>query len=426
MPPTERFRGQSTTIQPLLDPQPQRLMSLDAYRGFVMLAMVSHGFALPRIARESAYAHDPVWQRLAYQFDHVPWIGCSFWDLIQPSFMFMVGVAMAFSRASRAASGQSYFQMALHAAWRAVALVLLGVFLRSVGQKQTNFTFVDVTSQIGLGYFFLFLLWGRRPVTQFLWAVAILGGYWLAFYLYPVPKEINDAALGIEPGWKHLTGIAAHWDKNTNLAADFDVWFLNLFPRETPFVVNEGGYQTLNFIPSLATMIFGLLTGELLRSGLGHGQKILWMLLAGAAGLAAGLTLDHFGLCPLVKRIWTPSWTMFAAGCTLWMLAGFYLVIEVVRLRSWAFPLVVVGMNSIAIYCMDKLIRGWILGTFRLHLGQEILSGKDVISWLNSHLGVNLPHLRPEFVPLVECVVGLMALWLICYWMYRRKIFLKI
>ena len=426
MHPTERFRGQSTTIQPLLDPQPQRLMSLDAYRGFVMLAMVSHGLALPRIARESAYAHDPVWQQLAYQFDHVPWIGCSFWDLIQPSFMFMVGVAMAFSRASRAAGGQSYFQMALHAAWRAVSLVLLGVFLRSVGQKQTNFTFVDVTSQIGLGYFFLFLLWGRRPITQFLWAFAILGGYWLAFYLYPVPKEINDAALGIEPGWKHLTGIAAHWDKNTNLAADFDVWFLNLFPRETPFVVNEGGYQTLNFIPSLATMIFGLLTGELLRSGLGHGKKILWMVLAGAAGLAAGLALDHFGLCPLVKRIWTPSWTLFAAGCTLWMLAGFYLVIEVVRLRTWAFPLVVVGMNSIAIYCMDKLIRGWILDTIRLHLGKEIFSGKDIISWLNSHSGTKLPYLRPEFVPLIESVVGLVALWLICYWMYRRKIFLKI
>jgi predicted acyltransferase len=339
---TERFRGQSTTIQPLLDPQPQRLMSLDAYRGVVRLAMVSHGFALPHIARQSAYANDPVWQRLAFQFDHVPWIGCSFWDLIQPSFMFMVGVAMAFSRARRASSGQSYFQMALHAAWRAVALVLLGVFLRSVGQKQTNFTFVDVTSQIGLGYFFLFLLWGRRPIEQFIWAFAILGLYWLAFYLYPLKTEEFDyASVGVGADWQHLAGIAAHWDKNTNLAADFDVWFLNLFPRETPFVFNEGGYQTLNFIPSLATMIFGLLTGELLRSGLGHGKKILWMLLAGAAGLAAGLALNYFGLCPLVKRIWTPSWTLFAAGCTLWMLAGFYLVIEVVRLRSWAFFVVV-------------------------------------------------------------------------------------
>jgi len=427
MPQTDRFRSQPTTIQPLLDPQPQRLASLDAYRGFVMLAMVSHGFGLPYIARQPGYSSDPFWQRLAYQFDHVPWIGCSFWDLIQPSFMFMVGVAMAFSVAARAQRGQSWRRMALHAAWRSIALVFLGVFLRSVGREQTNFMFVDVVSQIGLGYFFLFLLAGQRPIEQFLWAIGILGLYWLAFYLYPLSEEINDAALGIEPGWKHLTGMAAHWDKNTNLAADVDRWFMNLFPRQEPFAFDAGGYATLNFVPSLATMIFGLLAGELLRSGLGHGKKLLWLVLPGAVGIAAGLALNHFGICPLVKRIWTPSWTLFAAGCTLWMLAGFYLVIEVVRLRSWAFPLVVVGMNSIAIYCLDKLIRGWILGTIRLHLGKEIFSGKDIIAWLNSHIpNLKLPYLRPEFVPLVESIVAIVALWLICYWMYRRKIFLKI
>lgn len=424
---SERFRGNPTTIQPLLEPQRERLMSLDAYRGFVMLAMVSHGFGFPGIARQPEYQSDPFWQNLAYQFDHVAWIGCSFWDLIQPSFMFMVGVAMAFSRANRAASGQSYFQMALHAAWRAAALVLLGVFLRSVGQKQTNFTFVDVTSQIGLGYFFLFLLWGRRPIEQFIWAFAILALYWLAFYLYPLkPEDFDYASVGVRADWQHLTGIAAHWDKNTNLAADFDVWFLNRLPREAPYAFNEGGYQTLNFIPSLATMIFGLLTGELLRSGIGHGKKILWMVLAGAAGLAAGLALHHFGLCPLVKRIWTPSWTLFAAGCTLWMLAGFYLVIEVVRLRFWAFPFVVVGMNSIAIYCMDKLVRLFVLSTVRTHLGSEIFSGKDIVERLNQLFGWHLTPLRTEFVPVVENVVAITALWLICYWMFRRKIFLKI
>lgn len=422
---TDRFRGTPVTVQPLLDPQPQRLVSLDAYRGFVMLAMVSHGFGLPHIARQPAYSSDPVWQQLGFQFDHVPWIGCSFWDLIQPSFMFMVGVALAFSFAARAGR-QTWTQMALHAAWRSIALILLGVFLRSVGRERTNFMFVDVVSQIGLGYFFLFLLAGRRPIEQFIWAIAILGIYWMAFYRYPLPEEINDAALGIEPGWKHLTGMAAHWDKNTNPAADFDRWFMNLFPRDKPFAFDAGGYATLNFIPSLATMIFGLLTGELLRSGMGHGKKIVWMVLLGAVGLAAGLALDHFGLCPLVKRIWTPSWTLFAAGCTLWMLAGFYLVIEVVRLRFWAFPLVVVGMNSIAIYCMDKLIRGWILDTIRLHLGEEIFTGRSLVNLLNRIPSVKLPPMRPEFVPMVESIVALTALWLICYWMYRRKIFLKI
>jgi predicted acyltransferase len=410
---TDRFRSTPQTVQPLLESRPQRLMSLDAYRGFVMLAMVSHGFGFPGVARQEGYRESPFWQNLAYQFDHVPWIGCSFWDLIQPSFMFMVGVAMAFSVAARSASGQSWGQQALHAAWRSIALILLGVFLRSVGREQTNFMFVDVVSQIGLGYFFLFLLSGRRPIEQFVWGVGILVLYWLAFYLYPLTSEEFDrAAAGLPADWNYLTGVAAHWNKNMNLASDFDRWFMNLFPREKPFEFDAGGYATLNFIPSLSTMIFGLLAGELLRGTSSHGKKILWMLLAGAAGLSAGLALNHLGFCPLVKRIWTPSWTLFAAGCTLWMLAAFYLVIEVVRLRFWAFPLMVVGMNSIAIYCMDKLIRPWILDTLQIHLGENAFSGYGRID--------------PVFVPVVESVVAMLALWLICFWMYRRKIFLKI
>lgn len=415
------------TVQPLLTPEPERLMSLDAYRGFVMLALVSHGLGFPGIAKRPEYQDSQVWQMLGYQFDHVPWVGCSFWDLIQPSFMFMVGVALAFSIAARAGRGQSWGQMALHAAWRSIALILLGVFLRSVGRERTNFMFVDVVTQIGLGYFFLFLLSGRRMIEQFIWAMAILVIYWVAFFNYPLKVDNFDpVAVGLPADWQHTAGIAAHFDKNANLASDFDRWFMNLFPRKEPFTHDPGGYATLNFIPSLATMIFGLMAGGLLRGTGGHGKKILWMLLAGAAALGAGLALDHFGICPLVKRIWTPSWTLFAAGCTLWMLAGFYLVIEVVRLRFWAFPFVVVGMNSIAIYCMDKLIRPWILDTMELHFGKDIFTGKSIIDALNRIPRVELPYMRAEFVPVVENVVAIFALWLICYWMYRRKIFLKI
>jgi predicted acyltransferase len=421
----DRTRASSTTIQPLIEHARERLLSLDAYRGFVMLAMVSHGLALPHIARQPGYSGDPVWQHLAFQFDHVPWIGCSFWDLIQPSFMFMVGVAMAFSLASRAAGGQSWRQMALHAAWRSIALIFLGIFLRSVGRGQTNFTFVDVTTQIGLGYFFLFLVSGRRPIEQFTWALGILGLYWLAFYLYPV-KDYDPSLVGAADV-PQLTGeFTKHWNKNANLALDFDVWFLNLFPRDKPFAFDAGGYATLNFVPSLATMIFGLLAGELIRSGTSRGKNILWMVAAGAIGLAAGLALDYFEVCPLVKRIWTPSWTLFAAGCTLWMLAGFYTVIEVVRLRFWAFPLAVVGMNSIAIYCMDKLLRPFLLDSLKTHFGENLFSGKDIVVLLNRTFDLKLGSLRPEFVPLVENVVAILALWLICYWMYRRKIFIKL
>ncbi len=134
----------------------------------------------------------PIWRAIGYQTEHVPWVGCSLWDMIQPSFMFIVGVAMIFSCTSREARGQSWGQMAWHAAWRSVVLILLGVFLRSSNTPQTNFMFEDVLTQIGLGYFFLFLLWNKRPSVQLAAALALLVGDWLMFYAYPVPPADFD------------------------------------------------------------------------------------------------------------------------------------------------------------------------------------------------------------------------------------------
>src|SRR5688572_19402885 len=119
-----------------------RLVSLDAYRGFVMLAMASGGLGLARVARQ--FPDSRLWDNIAYQVDHAAWRGCSFWDLIQPSFMFIVGVAMPFSYARRIQQGQSWPKMFLHAIVRSLILIALGIFLRSTGTKGTNFTFEDV------------------------------------------------------------------------------------------------------------------------------------------------------------------------------------------------------------------------------------------------------------------------------------------
>jgi heparan-alpha-glucosaminide N-acetyltransferase len=393
---------------PLQHAGPPRLVSIDAYRGFVMLAMVSRGFGFPQIAKE--FPDNSFWPALAYQFDHVPWVGCSFWDLIQPSFMFLVGTSLAFSFAARQERGQSYARMAGHAALRSLALILLGVFLRSNNIGHTNYTFVDVTTQIGLGYFFLFLLAGRPAWVQWAAAGAILVGYWLLFVLYPAPPAGFDwEAVGVKGDWPHFTGLASHFEKNTNAASAFDVWFLNLFPLSEPFRFNPGGYATLSFIPSLATMIFGLLTGELLRSPAG-GRRKFWYLVAFAfAGLVAGYLLHLTNVCPIVKRIWTPSWVLYSAGWTLLLLAAFYAVIELGNFRGWTFPLTVVGMNSIAIYCLDKLIHPWILTTIKTHLGANVFQAFGT-----------------EYEPLVQNVTAMFVLWLVCYWMYRRKIFLRL
>src|SRR6516164_457761 len=133
-----------------------RMTSLDAYRGFIMLVMASAGFNFALVYRQLSAAYWPWgpdqvpsagWKFLAYQFDHVPWVGCSFWDLIQPSFMFMVGVAIPFSYASRQAKGQSSGTIARHAVIRSLILILLAVFLSTPGHPRTNFVFVNVLAQ---------------------------------------------------------------------------------------------------------------------------------------------------------------------------------------------------------------------------------------------------------------------------------------
>jgi len=177
----------------------------------------------------------------------------------------------------------------------------------------------------------------------------ILFGYWLAWALYPVAGAGFDyPAVGVPADWPHhYTGFAAHWNKNNNLGQAFDLWFLNLFPRVRPFVANSGGYLTLSFIPTLGTMILGLIAGRWLREASPR-VPMKRLLIAGAIGLAGGALLHLSGICPVVKRIWTPGWTVFSGGACFLLLAAFSWVLDVKGYRRWAFPLIVIGMNSIA------------------------------------------------------------------------------
>ncbi|HEY0456263.1 MAG TPA: DUF5009 domain-containing protein [Verrucomicrobiae bacterium] len=393
--------------QAAASPAPVRLVSLDAYRGFIMLLMISAGFYCTRVAEH--FPNSPVWQFFAHETDHAAWRGCTLWDLIQPAFMFMVGVALPFSVANRQGRGEAFPRLLLHALWRSFALVALGVFLSSTGRRQTDYNFVIVLSQIGLGYPFLWLLAWTKPRTQLIAAGAVLLGSWALCAFDLMPAGLFARLPTVTPDSQHLHGFAAHWEKNANAFAAFDQWFMNIFPREKPFLSNEGGYTTLNFLPSLATMIFGLLAGGLLRSDRSLSAKLKSMLAAGAAGLVLGGALDLLGVCPMVKRIWTPSFAIYSTGWTFLMLAAFYYSIEMKGWRRWSFPLVVAGMNSIALYCMSMLMKPWVKERLRLHLGQSIFD-----SFGNT------------FTPMLEMVFIVIILWLVSFWMYRRKIFLRI
>ena len=394
---------------------PVRLQSLDAYRGIIMVALAFHGFGLAATARNHLKA-DPesgFWQMVQHQFEHVEWVGSGFWDLIQPSFMFMVGVSMAYSYLNRQRDGHSWRRMFGHAIRRALILIALGIFLISNAARSTNWSLTNVLTQIGLGYPFLFLLWGRSLRTHIVTAVALLAGTWALYSFYPhagvdLAKEAPNA--GVPAAWaeQHLAGLAPAWHKNANVGQAVDNVVLNALPRKEPFLFNAGGYPTINFIPSLATMLFGLMCGELLRSPRPPRRKMNTLLVAGVAGIAAGLALDAFGI-PLVKRIWTPAWALYSTGWCCLILAALYAIIDLRQWRAWSFPLVVVGMNSIAIYCMGLLLRPWTAKTLQTHLGE------DIFKFLGAD---NAPFLQATMVGLV--------FWLVCWWMYRRKIFLRI
>lgn len=390
-------------------PAAARLGSMDAYRGMVMLLMMAEVLRLAEVA--ARVPTSGFWNFVAFHQTHAPWAGCSLHDLIQPSFSFLVGVALPYSIASRAARGQSRSVMTLHAFWRALLLVALGIFLRSIGRDHTFFTFEDTLSQIGLGYGVLFLL-GFRP-TRDAWIALglIVAGYWAAFALYPLPGPGFDwAAAGVTPDWRYnYQGFAAHWNKNTNLAWAFDTWFLNLFPPSGWFQYNKGGYATLSFIPTLGTMILGLVAGRVLRSGRPARQIVGWLVAAGLIGIAAGWLLDAAGICPSVKRIWTPSWTLFSGGWCFLLLAGFYAAVDVGDRRGAWFPLIVIGMNSIAAYLIAHLFEHFISSSLVTHLGRGTFTA-----------------FGEAYEPVVLGAFVLGAYWLILLWMYKRRIFLKI
>ncbi len=384
-----------------------RNVAVDAYRGFVMFLMMAEVLRLAQVA--AAYPGSWAIGVLAYHQSHVAWAGASLHDLIQPSFSLLVGVALAYSFSRRVAT-DGFAKAFTHAVWRSLILVALGVFLRSVGRQQTNFTFEDTLSQIGLGYPFLFLL--ATQSTRRIWIAlgVVLGGYWLLWALYPVAGPSYDfASVGVPADWAHhYSGFMAHWNKNANAGHAFDTWFLNLFPREQPFIANRGGYLTLSFIPTLGTMILGLLAGRELRAASPR-VPLRWLLVTGAALVAAGVLLHVIGINPIVKRIWTPAWTLFSGGLCFLLLAGFSWVIDVRGWRRWAFPLVVIGLNSIAAYVIAHLWERFIASSFRTHLGQGIFE-----------------TFGTGPAPFVEGVAVLAVYWLTLYWMYQRKLFLKI
>jgi len=303
---------------PVAAPSPQRYLALDAFRGFIMVVLVSGGFGLAELAKRN-----PAFTGIADQFEHRPWEWIAFWDLIQPAFMFMVGVAMPFALASRLQQGATNQQLFRHVAARSLRLILMSQILISIGRGKLQFQLINVLAQIGITYFLCFLIMKLKFKWQAIVAASLLIGHWALFVAFP----------GTE---------GPFMSKTTNIGAVIDIY---LFGH-----MNQGYWANINFITSTVTTLFSVWTGQLLQSRRSHSEKMRILAICAVASLALGAAISPWN--PIIKRICTTSFTLYSTGWVLLMLLAFFWAVEVKGYRKWTFPLIVVGANSIFIYAV--------------------------------------------------------------------------
>jgi predicted acyltransferase len=389
----------------------QRLLSLDVFRGFIMVTLAADGFGFFKTAAKLGHWPETsgdtfagrLWHALAFHARHPEWnsqfyvLGCAYWDLIMPAFMLMVGVAMPFSYARRRARGDAPWRLIAHAVCRAVVLVLLGMFLQTRNGDRMDRLFTNVLSQIGLGYVFVFLLLGRGFRVQLTAALVVLTGYWGLMVAAPVPDPLPKGAAASVEGLPISSDLVLHFAKHADVGTQCDRWLLG--------TVNPGGMATINFIPAAVTMLLGVMAGEWLRGTRSSSHKLRGLLVGGAVCMAAALAAGYT-VCPIVKRIWSPSFTLFTGAWVLWMLAACYWLVDIRGSRWWTFPLVVVGTNPLAIYLMSVLLTDWTAERFRVYLGEQVFSG--------------------PYGPTIEATSVLAVFWLCCWYLYRHRIFVRI
>jgi len=361
-----------------------------------MVSLISFGFGF-RALKDS-----PRWSFLAQQVDHSQWTGVVFWDLIQPAFMFMVGVAMPFAFAKRRETGATRKELLLHTLRRALGLILLGILITCITDGKISIEFRRVLQQIAVGYIISFFLLERGYLVQFIAAAAILMIYTLIWIAYSHHTGTNPWALG-----------------DANMGGAFE----RLVFRHN----STGHYVSLNSIPATATIIFGVICGQLVGSTLPKKRVMLYLAIFGAIAIAAGLALSP--LVPIVKRIWTASFGLYASGIIILTLLLFYWIIEVINWRrGWTF-FIAVGMNSIFAYTMTEIFRGWFnrsILVFSKPLFTALLDGAHTPDALAKPASFPWPPQLGAWGDVIQAILVLLAQWLVLYFLYRRRIFFKL
>jgi predicted acyltransferase len=366
--------------------QPERLVSLDALRGFDMLWIAGGEWLIVALAALTGW---PILQWAASQMEHVEWNGFHFYDMIFPLFLFISGVSMPFSLTKRVQRGDGMKSIYRHLFTRLFLLILLGAIYN--GLLKFDFEhqrYASVLARIGLGWFFAAVIFLRtKPRGQALWFAGILLGYWAAMKLIPVP--------GIGAGILTQEGsLAGYIDR--------------MLCPGVLYLGNHDPEGILSTIPAVATALLGVLAGQLLAGNIRKFsplQKGLVILATGLICLAVGKVWDV--VFPINKNLWTSSFVLFAGGWSLVLLAIFYLIIDVRGYKKWAFPFVVIGLNSITVYMLNSGIISFD------QMGHYFFGG---VAGLFSQAAQ----------PVILSAAAVLCMWLVLYLLYKYKIFLKV
>ncbi|MBF0406160.1 MAG: DUF5009 domain-containing protein [Candidatus Riflebacteria bacterium] len=381
--------------------KPPRLISLDAFRGFTMMSMV--------------LVNNPgSWEKIYQQLEHASWHGWTFTDTIFPSFLWIVGVAMTFSFAVRKGKGDSNSAIIVQAFRRAAIIFGLGLFLSCfpfglIGKSTFDLATVripGVLQRIAICYFFSTLVYLYFSVRgQIAIIVGLLSSYWVMMKFIPVP--------GI---------VLGNLEANSNFASYIDSIFLKGHMWKYTCTWDPEGI--ISTIPSLATTLAGILTGEYLRTS-SHSaeEKTSWMFVFSAGLLFIGAFLSFW--MPINKSLWTSTYAIFMAGWSLGLFAVFYFLIDAKGYQKWSFPCIVFGMNAIFIYVLSSIQEN-ILSNISVSVqnpdsAASSLSLKDCI-----YHRFLLVHFEPLNASLVYALLTVFSIGLIAWVMYRKKWFIKV
>jgi len=359
----------------------ERLMSIDALRGFDMFLIIGGGPIIAGLV--NGIGNEALKKTVLPQLKHVPWEGFAFWDLLMPLFLFLVGVSMPFSFSKRLGQ-QGTARLYRHIIIRVLILFALGLVAQGNlldYDLSTLHIYCNTLQAIAAGYLIAsIIVLNTKLVLQVVITGALLLAFWALMMFVPVPE--------------HGAGVLT---PEGNLAIYLDKLILGRFQDQTSYT------WILSSLTFACTVMLGAFAGQTLRCRQNPFIKVLMLLVMGGACLGLGLVWN--ASFPIIKHLWTSSCVLFAGGLSFLLLALFYLVIDVLHLRLWAYGWVVIGMNAIFAYMAVHLIN------FRTIGGRFV---ENLAPWLG------------QWNDLVQASAAFAVLWLILHYMYRKKTFIKI